>query len=46
MEHATDEEIIEFLRMNCTFSIDVNTKHPLVKDWIYKHQDIIKSNDD
>lgn len=43
MEQASDETIIDFLRMNCSFSIDVNTKDPLVKDWIYKNKHLIKS---
>lgn len=46
MEHATDAEILEFFRMNCTFSIDVNTKNPLVKDWIYKNKQLIKSDEE
>ena len=41
-DNCPDSEVIEFLRMLCTFSVDVNTKDPIVKDWIYRHKDWIK----
>ena len=41
-DNCPDSEVIDFLRMLCTFSVDINTKDPKVKDWIYHHRDWIK----
>jgi len=41
-DDAPDSEILEFVKLLCTFSVDVNTKDPKVKDWIYKHKEWIK----
>ncbi|KKN76200.1 hypothetical protein LCGC14_0372260 [marine sediment metagenome] len=40
---VSDHEIIFFLKKLCTFSVDINTKDPELKDWIYKHKDWIRT---
>ena len=38
-----DSDVIEFLKLLCTFSVDINTKDPQTKDWIFRHKEWIKS---
>ena len=43
LEHSSDAAIVNFLRMNCTFSINVNAKDPRVVKWLYKNKHLIKT---
>lgn len=45
-ENVSDKEIIEFLKIACTFSVDVNTNVPVMQKWIYEHKDWIKSGNE
>ncbi len=43
MREASDEAVMEFIRCLCTFTVDINTKDPLLKEWIYKNKHLIKT---
>ena len=42
MEDASADDIMEFFKMNATFSVDINCKDPILQSWIFKHKDWIK----
>ncbi len=42
MEDASSDDIIEFMKLWATFSIDINSKDPNIIRWVYKHKDWIK----
>lgn len=46
LERMSDADIIEFMRLNCTFSIDVNSKDPITIQWLYDHKHLIKSGNE
>lgn len=41
-EEMTTDDIVEFMKLHCTFSIDINSKDPIMIDYIRKHKDWIK----
>ncbi len=42
MEDASSDDIIEFMKLWATFSIDINSKDPNIISWVYKHKDWIE----
>lgn len=46
MKDATDSQIIDFLRINCIFSVDVNTSNIDTKNWVYKNKELIKDGNE
>lgn len=42
MDDASSDDIIEFMKLWATFSIDINSKDPNIISWVYKHKDWIK----
>lgn len=42
MEDASTDDVIEFMKLWATFSIDINSKDPNIIKWVYNHKDWIK----
>lgn len=41
MDDLTDSDILEFFRLNCTFSININATDDKTVGWIKRHKDKI-----